>query len=199
MLEDFRLKVFLAVVKEKSFTRAATLLGISQPAVSQNIAEIEKGMGRKFFDRLRGETVLTKEGEVFLEYAENLLKMQEHTEMMFSGIQKTVVRISASEELYEFLIRPAVERFSAIHPEVTFERAMFGDADLKLSLVPSTGSQFDLNANSIARIRMSLAPAPKMGDLPATHEKTSYFDLLFQPSQTFSCTKACRLLKDFLI
>ena len=47
MFEDFRLKVFLAVAKEGSFTNAAKSLGVSQPAVSQNIAEIEKGIGVK--------------------------------------------------------------------------------------------------------------------------------------------------------
>ena len=42
MLEDFRLKVFLTVESEGSFTKAARNLGISQPAVSQNIAELER-------------------------------------------------------------------------------------------------------------------------------------------------------------
>ena len=40
MLEDTRLKIFMAVADEGSFTRAAYLLGITQPAVSQNIAEL---------------------------------------------------------------------------------------------------------------------------------------------------------------
>ena len=61
MLEDFRLNVFMEVARHKSFTRAAAALGISQPAVSQNIAEIEKGLGVKCFERLHGETVLTAE------------------------------------------------------------------------------------------------------------------------------------------
>lgn len=199
MLEDFRLKVFIAVAQEKSFTKAASVLGVSQPAVSQNIAEIEKSLGRKFFDRLHGETVLTPEGEVFLKYAGKILTMTGQTEDMFSRLPKTVVRISASEELYSYLIGPAVETFSSIHPDVTFERVMFGDADVVLKLRPTTGSPFDIPADSIARIRLSLYPTPKMGDLSATHEKTSYLDVIFQPSQTFSCTKVCRLLKDFLI
>ena len=42
MIEDSRLKVFLAVAREGSFTIAARKLGISQPAVSQNVAELEK-------------------------------------------------------------------------------------------------------------------------------------------------------------
>lgn len=199
MLEDFRLKVFIAVAQEKSFTKAAALLGVSQPAVSQNIAEIEKGMGRKFFERLHGETVLTPEGEVFLGYARKMVTMADHTEDMFSRLPKTAVRISSSEEIYTYLIGPAVEYFSSVHPDVTFERAIFGDTDVVITLRPSNGSPYEIPADSIARIRMSLFPTPKMGDLSATHEKTSYFDVIFQPTQTFSCTKVCRLLKDFLI
>ena len=73
MLQDFRLKVFMEVARQKSFTKAAAALGVTQPAISQNIAELEKGLGVRLFDRLKGETVLTPEGEVFSSYAERLL------------------------------------------------------------------------------------------------------------------------------
>ena len=62
MLEDFRLKVFVTVAKEGSFTKAAAALGVTQPAVSQNIAELERLLERKLFDRMKGETLLTPEG-----------------------------------------------------------------------------------------------------------------------------------------
>jgi DNA-binding transcriptional LysR family regulator len=73
MLEDFRLQVFMAVCRERSFTKAAAELGVSQPAVSQNIAELERIVGMKLFARLKGEIALTGEGEVFKDYAERLL------------------------------------------------------------------------------------------------------------------------------
>ena len=58
MLEDFRLKVFMAVAEEGSFTRAAKSLGVTQPAVSQNIAELEKQTGAVVlpFSRCRNPT-----------------------------------------------------------------------------------------------------------------------------------------------
>ena len=73
-MEDFRLKVFEAVAEEGSFTKAARALGITQPAVSQNIAELEKITGVRLFDRHRGEVVLTEQGRVFGEYAARILK-----------------------------------------------------------------------------------------------------------------------------
>ena len=199
MLQDFRLKVFMEVARQKSFTKAAAALGVTQPAISQNIAELEKGLGVRLFDRLKGETVLTPEGEVFSSYAERLLSTAASASNMLAKLSPATVKISASEELYTYIISPALEKFSAIHPEITFERCLFGDADLTLKLKPSTGSPYDIPADSIARIRMSIYPTPKLGDLSATQEKTSYFEVMFKPSQAFSCTRLCRLLKEFIL
>lgn len=69
MFDDSRIKVFLAVSEENSFTKAAKRLGISQPAVSQNIAEIEKAVGAKLFARNRNSVTLTPEGIRFKEFA----------------------------------------------------------------------------------------------------------------------------------
>lgn len=70
--EDTRISIFLAVVEEQSFTHAARKLGISQPAVSQNIAELEKAVGAKLLDRTRTSMKLTEEGIRFKEYAEQI-------------------------------------------------------------------------------------------------------------------------------
>ena len=72
MFEDSRIKVFLAVGEENSFTKAAKRLGISQPAVSQNIAEIEKEVGARLFARNRNSVTLTPEGIRFKEFAEQI-------------------------------------------------------------------------------------------------------------------------------
>jgi len=198
MLEDFRLKVFMAVAENRSFTKAAAVLRITQPAVSQNIAELEKTVGSKLFDRLKGETVLTTEGRVFMEYAQRLLAVCSSAENMFTKLPTSMVRISASEEVYNYFVSPSIEAFAKVHPEVTFERAIFDDADLVITLRPCGSSPFDIPADSIARIRMSVFPTPKMGDLAATREKTSYFDVIYQPTQAFACTRLCRLLQEYL-
>ena len=199
MLDEFRLKVFMAVAQEKSFTKAAAVLGVTQPAVSQNIAELEKGLGVKLFERQKGETVLSDEGKVFSIYADRMLQNESAAANMFAKLTPAVVKVSASEEVYTYILGPALETFSKIHPEISFERCLFGDADLVLSLKPSTGSPYDIPADSIARIRMSIFPTPKLGDLSATQEKTSYFEVLYQPSQTFACTRLCRLIKELII
>ncbi len=63
----------MAVIREGSFTKAAKSLGISQPAVSQNIAEIERELELHLFERSKTEMKLTEEGAKFKEYAEQIL------------------------------------------------------------------------------------------------------------------------------
>ena len=198
MLEDFRLKVFVTVASEGSFTKAAAVLGVSQPAVSQNVAELEKLSGVKLFERLRGEVVLTPQGVVFKEYAERILQTCSSASVAFARTSTTVVRVSASEEVFTLYLAPALEKFMTIHPEVSFERAIFEDADVAVVLKPASDSPFEIPAESIARIRISISPAPKMVDYKATHEKSSYFDLLWQPTPAFACTQVCRIMKEIL-
>ena len=201
MLEDFRLKVFLAVVEERSFTKAAVQLGISQPAVSQNVAELEKLLDRKLFDRLKAEVVLTTDGRVFLTYVDKLMQTCSSLESMFVTLSPARVRISASEEVYNYLIGPALEAFSSIHPEIIFERCLFEDADLTISLVPSLikAESSDISAEEvIARIRISMFVPEQSDSLSSSQEKCSYFDIVYRPSQAFACTRLCRLIRQFL-
>lgn len=85
MFEDTRLSIFLAVVEENSFTRAAKKLGISQPAVSQNIAELEKAVGVKLLERTRTTMSLTPDGQKFKEYAEQIMYWYKVTSDAFRG------------------------------------------------------------------------------------------------------------------
>jgi len=88
MFEDFRLKVFMTLDAKGSFTAAAKELGISQPAVSQNIAELERNLGEPLFLRTRGEVVLTEKGKLFKEYAKQILHWYEATREAFLSPQE---------------------------------------------------------------------------------------------------------------
>jgi len=64
MLKDFaKLQTFLMVIKEKSFSKASAKLGISQPAVTQQIKFIEDYLDTKIVNRKKNGILLTKEGE----------------------------------------------------------------------------------------------------------------------------------------
>lgn len=109
MLQDFRLKVFMMVAQEKSFTKAARRLEISQPAVSQNINELEKATGAQLFERGRGEVILTEQGRTFLMFAARIIKDYEDLNLVFddyeafADIMRTAQAVSESP--YSALIR----------------------------------------------------------------------------------------------
>ncbi|HEU5340619.1 LysR family transcriptional regulator [Edaphobacter sp.] len=73
-MENFRLRVFRAVADEMSFRKAAEVLHLSQPAVSQQIRALEEEAGARLFDRGASEghgtqIALTEAGSVLLRYA----------------------------------------------------------------------------------------------------------------------------------
>ena len=199
MIEDFRLRVFVSVAQEKSFTKAAVLLKVSQPAVSHNVSELEKELGVKLFDRLHGETVLTPEGQIFMRYVEKFMNISSEVQNLFSPLPSTVVRISASEDVYIYILSKSLAEFSAVHPQVTFERSLFDDADLKFILRPASGTPFDVDPEVIARVKVSLSsPAASVHGIFATREINSYFEIVCQPTPAFACTKLYRILLSYL-
>ena len=138
MLEDFRLKVFVAVAQSRSFTKAAAQLSISQPAVSQHISELEKTTGMKLFQRLRGETIMTDAGALFYQYAMDILAKYDEMEQMFLRFPDKVVKVAASDEIYNHLVSNLLDTFLRVHPEVVFQHSfMQEDADLRVTIAPS--------------------------------------------------------------
>jgi len=81
MLKDFaKLQTFLMVTKEKSFSKASAKLGISQPAVTQQIKFIEEYLDTKIVQRKKNGILLTKEGEDLYRIAKRLEKAIENSE-----------------------------------------------------------------------------------------------------------------------
>jgi len=81
MLKDFsKVLTFLTVVRERSFSRASAKMGISQPAVTQQIKYIEEYMQTKLLDRKKNGIILTKEGDELYRIAQKLEKCIQNTE-----------------------------------------------------------------------------------------------------------------------
>jgi DNA-binding transcriptional LysR family regulator len=75
MLKDFaKLETFLAIVKERSFSKASKKLGISQPAVTQQVKWLEEYLGSKVIERKKNGITLTKSGEELYRIALRLNK-----------------------------------------------------------------------------------------------------------------------------
>src|SRR2546428_3151159 len=72
-MELDHVEAFVAIVRRGGFTRAATTLHLSQPAISRRVHLLERELGAPLFERIRGGAVLTDAGRAFLPHAEALL------------------------------------------------------------------------------------------------------------------------------
>ena len=69
---DYRLLSLLKIVETGSFTKASSQLGLSQPAVSQHIRQLEEYWHVKIFEHAHNRFMLTPEGELIVRYAQRM-------------------------------------------------------------------------------------------------------------------------------
>ncbi|MCK5294400.1 MAG: LysR family transcriptional regulator, partial [Arcobacteraceae bacterium] len=110
MLSDFtKINTFLTVVKEKSFSKASAKLGISQPAVTQQMKYIEEYLDVKILDRKKNGIRLTKEGEQLLIIAQKLYKAVTTAEQqLLSILNKNITFIFGTSKVIGDYILPKV-------------------------------------------------------------------------------------------
>ncbi len=139
MFEDFKLKVFMAVAENGSFTIAAKALGITQPAVSQNIAELERNMGAELFTRGRGAVTLTAAGITFKEYAEKILYWYSAAGQLFGPSGKITankpVTISADGFIASHILPDALAKLLTFNPSLAFlvhSESSGNDSDIRI-------------------------------------------------------------------
>jgi DNA-binding transcriptional LysR family regulator len=120
-MADRRLQVFHAVAKQMSFTKAAEVLYMTQPAVTFQIKQLEEHFNTRLFERGHGRISLTPAGEVVLKYAEKILGMSQELETRvreMTGRLSGPLLIGASTTIAEFLLPPVLGEFKGQHPEV---------------------------------------------------------------------------------
>lgn len=118
-----QLEVLIAVAREKSFSRAADVLGRTQPAVSQAIRRLEQEIGEKLFDRSSKDGTLTAAGELLVDYARQMmnLRVAANTALReMRNLQSGKVMISANEHTVFYLL-PVIEEFRRRHPSIKIE------------------------------------------------------------------------------
>ncbi len=109
---DVRLNTLLKVCETGSYSRAAEILALTQPAVSQHIRHLEEELGIKLFRRADGGMKLTPEGEIALKYArrigtlyQNLLSTLEDEKNNLTRFSVGVTHTSESNLITEVLAK----------------------------------------------------------------------------------------------
>ena len=122
MFDPGQLQTFLAVAQTRSFTQAASRLGIRQPTVSQHIRRLEDATGRVLVNRDTHTVSLTAEGEAMIGFARSILAAHEQAVNYFSGARPHGrLRIGMSDDLALTRLPQILRDFRRDHPKVDLD------------------------------------------------------------------------------
>ena len=93
-LTDNKIRTFLSLADTRSYTQTAKKLGLTQPAVSHQIQQLEYEYGSKMFSRVKGKLKLTPQGEIIRRYALQVDSLSERAAMALGDSVSGVSRLS---------------------------------------------------------------------------------------------------------
>ena len=128
------LTAFLAVAEERSFTRAAVRLGMSQPALSQIIRRLESRLGLRLLTRTTRSVAPTEAGERLLESLAPALSEIDARLAALIELRDTpagTIRITSVEHAAEAILYPALKTLLPAYPDIKVEIVLdYGLADI---------------------------------------------------------------------
>ena len=152
------LKYFLVVAQEENITKAAELLHMSQPPLSRQMHDLEEELGVKLFERTNRKIILTGEGILLRQRAEEIISLVEKTKSDVSPETENIsgeIYIGSGEtegiRTLAKIIRQIQEQYPAIqfhfysgHAEEVTERLDRGLLDFGICIEPANMSKYDL-------------------------------------------------------
>jgi LysR family glycine cleavage system transcriptional activator len=159
------IRVFEAAARQRSFTRAADELGISQAAVSWQVKSLERRLGQVLFDRLPKEVALTHPGERLARAATDALGILRTAVSDLADTDESVLALTTTGSFATLWLAPRIGGFQAAHPNIAVS-------------LDATSRQIDL-----MRENVDAAVRPGSGDWPG---QESFY--LFPAAITPLCT-----------
>ena len=120
-MADRRLQVFYTVAKQLSFTKAAELLYMTQPAVTFQVKQLEEHFNTRLFERSHSKITLTPAGDVAMEYAERILNLSNEMDTRvgeLTGQISGTLLVGASTTIAEYMLPRLLGDFKAQYPNV---------------------------------------------------------------------------------
>lgn len=147
------IKIFCDVVRQRSFSRAASANRISQSAASQNVLQLEKTLGVRLIDRSKRPFKLTAEGEVYYEGCKGLVERYYAVEAEVKSIRNemagtvsvaaiySVGLVDMSRHVQQFRSQfpRANVRLAYLHPDRVVESVINEEVDIGLVSYPKAG------------------------------------------------------------
>lgn len=167
-----QLEVFVALVEQGSFTRAAQCLQLSQSTVSGHVADLERRLGVRLVDRERSGVRPTAAGEALLRPAREVLQAERNARMAvaeLAGLLRGTLVVGGSTIPASYLLPAILARFHAAHPGVAL-RLWTGDsrdivervvtADVEVGVVGAPPTAPELLSTQVGEDRLTLILHP---------------------------------------
>ena len=118
---DIKINTLLTLISAGSYTKAARLLSLTQPAVSHQMRLLEEEYGIKLFYSGRKALKLTPEGEVLVKYARRLVALDDKARRAIDDARRNIRRftVGITTTLGEYLVSQIFSNYCAEHPEVS--------------------------------------------------------------------------------
>lgn len=163
-----RLQAFWAVAHTGSMTRAAKMLGISQPGLSQQLAGFEAAIGGRLFDRRGGYLEITDLGSAILGRAEQVLRSVQELEDVLpstpgAGPRKSL-RISGAGSVMRTLLPRAIQRLDLPLDEIDFDLHEGAPGEVLETLYARRANIGLVAAGSLPDAAMSFRQVPLLSD-----------------------------------
>ncbi len=206
MLDVKRLRILREVATRGSFSAAAESLFLSQSAVSQQIATLEREVGMKLLERTRDGTRPTDAGRVLVEHADAAIARLEEAERelaAIAGLEGGEVRIASFPSASATLLTMAVSDFVEKHPKVrlsvteaepqeSLPRLRAGDVDLALSFdYPAVPGEEERDLERTLLLTESMHVALPVGHPLADKAKVRMADLRDEVWLSGDCPSSC--------
>jgi len=119
-----QLRILKAIATEKSFTRAAEVLYLSQPSLSKQIKTLEKNLDTSLINRESNKISLTKNGKIFLQYSERILALCEESCRALIDLKngdRGNLTIGASQTIGTYLMPRVLALFAQSYPQINLK------------------------------------------------------------------------------
>lgn len=114
-----QLRTFIAVAEYKKMSEAAKKLYVSQPTVSQIIADLEKEYGVQLFERYPKELKITPAGQIFLSSAQEIVAIHNNLEQNMKNIHAMrPLRIGATLTIGNTILAPLIKLLTSRCPDI---------------------------------------------------------------------------------
>lgn len=116
-----QLRILKAVAREKNFTKAASVLYLSQPSLSKQLKTLEKNLDTLLINRERNKISLTESGKVLLQYSERILALCEEscrTLIDLKNGDRGNLTVGASQTTGTYLMPRILALFAQNYPQI---------------------------------------------------------------------------------